>query len=127
MEQSLLTQPDCDVIMASNYAECSQISVLIKDIPNIVMIDTTMFESNRTKRFNELAKDIFQSDRYGELWITSALRFFNLEDIMINMKYREMMHVEGDNLLYGRITSLLPILRSGYQGLAGSLLRLFNE
>lgn len=123
LEQALLTQPDCDVIMASNYAECPQISTILENIPNVVFIDTTLIESNRTRKFKELAVDIFQTDRFGELWITSALRFFNLEDLMVTMKYQEMMHIEGDNLLYGRISSLLPLLRSGYKGLAGMCIR----
>jgi hypothetical protein len=31
-----------------------------------------------------------------------------------------MMHVEADNLLYGKLTSILDILRSGYPSLAAT-------
>ncbi|MGB4191692.1 MAG: hypothetical protein WBJ81_04005, partial [Rickettsiales bacterium] len=46
--------------------------------------------------------------------MTSALRFFILEDIMVSHGYTEMLHVEADNMLYGRLTSILPILRTDY-------------
>lgn len=36
------------------------------------------------------------------------------------MNYTEMMHVEADNLLYGRLTSILPELRRDYTGLAAT-------
>lgn len=64
--------------------------------------------------------EMFQSDNHGELWITSALRFFIMEDIMVAKGYFEMMHVEADNLLYGKLTDILDILRSGYPTLAAT-------
>ena len=30
--------------------------------------------------------------------------------------FSEILHVEADNMLYGNVTSLLPVLRSGYKG-----------
>lgn len=43
-----------------------------------------------------------------------------MEDIMIRNNYTELLHVEADNLLYGQITSILPILRSKYKALAAT-------
>lgn len=63
---------------------------------------------------------MFQSDNHGELWITSALRFFIMEDIMVAKGYTEMMHVEADNLLYGKLTEILEVLRKGYPTLAAT-------
>lgn len=62
--------------------DCDNIEKTIQDIPNIIKIDIKKISSNRTLEFEKLAGDILQSDNQGELWITSALRFFNMEDIM---------------------------------------------
>jgi hypothetical protein len=120
IEQALLSQPDCDVIMATNYAQCPHLSKLMDNIPNVVLIDTAELTTARVKEFSTLAMDVFQTDNRGELWITSALRFFLMEEIMLKMNYTEMLHVEGDNMLYGRITSILPTLRQSYKGLAAT-------
>ena len=120
LEQAESSQPDCDVIMAGNYAECPQIANSIINMTGIMRLDTALLKSKRTAMFLNLSTNIFELDYGGELWITSALRFFNMEDIMISQGYDEMLHVEADNLLYGSITSLLPILRTGYKGLAAT-------
>ncbi len=39
---------------------------------------------------------------------------------MRHYKFREIMHVEADNLLYGKLTTILPILRSSYPNLAAT-------
>ena len=39
-----------------------------------------------------------------------------MEDFMIAYNFKEILHVEADNMLYGNITSLLPVLRTGYKG-----------
>jgi hypothetical protein len=70
--------------------------------------------------FLSASKDIFQSDNHGELWVTSALRFFVMEDLMVHCRYREMLHVEADNLVFGSLSALLPLLRRGYPSLAAT-------
>jgi hypothetical protein len=40
--------------------------------------------------------------------------------ILSFFKISELIHVEADNMLYGKFTSLLPVLRTGYQGLAAT-------
>jgi hypothetical protein len=118
LEQAVLSQPDSDIIMASNYAECKKIEDTIDGIDKIIKYDTTLIISNRTIHFKNVSAIMFEANFNGELWITSAQRFFSMEDFMINKGYTEMIHVEADNLLYGKLTDILPILRSGYKGLA---------
>ena len=114
LEQAIFTQPDSDVIMASNYADCDVIAKTVSEVPGLIQIDTTKIASNYTTQFANLSTAVFSSDYAGELWITSALRFFILEDIMISNNYKELLHVEADNTLYGRISSILPVLRADY-------------
>jgi hypothetical protein len=120
LEQAIFSQPDCDVIMTSNYHECSYIEKNIKHIPQLIMKDASLIASPRTKEFANLSTNILAVDYGSELWLTSALRFFILEDLMITQNYTELVHVEADNLLYGRFTSILPALRSGYPSLAAT-------
>ena len=51
---------------------------------------------------------------------TSALRFFYLEDLMIEYNFREIIHIEADNMLYGKMTNMLDILRKDYVGIAAT-------
>src|SRR5687767_9707957 len=48
LEQAIYTQPDCDVILVSNFAECLAIKDSVKDVTNLVLIDSTLIISNRT-------------------------------------------------------------------------------
>jgi hypothetical protein len=59
-------------------------------------------------------------DNRGELWITSALRFFIIEDVMRHLNYSELLHVEADNMLYGKLSDIIPVLRSNYTSLAAT-------
>jgi hypothetical protein len=43
-----------------------------------------------------------------------------MEDIMTKYGYKEIIHVEADNLLYGKLTNILNTLRTGYPGLAAT-------
>ena len=120
LEQAAKTQTDCEVILASNFKECPKIKEKVLNMENVVLLDTTSLASNRTLLFANLSRNIFESDHGGELWITSALRFFQLEDLMISKNYTEMMHIEADNLLYGKFTSIMKTFREGYKGLAAT-------
>lgn len=120
LEQAIFSQPDCDVILASNFADCATVGDSVKDLKKLIKIDTTVIASNRTLTFLNASTEMFQSDNHGELWITSALRFFIMEDIMVVKGYFEMMHVEADNLLYGKLTDILGVLRTGYPTLAAT-------
>lgn len=83
-------------------------------------MDISGIESERTKEFKNLSLNMFSTDGGAELWLTSASRFFHLEDIMIRNNYTEMIHVEADNLLYGRLSTLLNTFRTGYPTLAAT-------
>jgi len=121
LKQALISQPDADVILASNYLSCPKMLEDLKvQLPGVIAYDTDGIRSNRTAQFHNVSGNIFQSEGWGELWVTSALRFFILEDLMISRKWPEMIHVEADNLLYGSLTTLLPILRKFYKGLAAT-------
>lgn len=109
-----MSQPDCDVVLASNFADCSTIANNVRNISQLLMVDTTKITSNRTLLFANKSTSIFQSDRSNELWTTSALRFFIMEDLMLSFNYTEMMHIEADNLLFGQLTSILDVLKKGY-------------
>ena len=120
LEQAVQSQPDSTVIMASNYAECAKIGEIVDAVANVVKIDITELVSNRTLEFMNASQSMFEVDFGSELWLTSAYRFFNLEDMMVHYNFSEIMHVEADNLLYGNFTHLLPVLRESYPGLAAT-------
>lgn len=121
LKQALISQPDADVILASNYESCAKVKADLNQLlPGVHAIDTDSIRSLRTTQFYNASGNIFQSEGWGELWVTSALRFFMLEDLMIAHKIKEMIHIEADNLLYGSLTQLLPILRKFYKSLAAT-------
>jgi hypothetical protein len=113
LEQSLFTQPDCDTYVVTNLQECPRLGVALENITNLHIVDALSIRTNRTKSFLQVSNKIFV-DEWESLWMTSALRFFILEDLMINRNWEELFHVEADNLLYGRITPILPTLRQSY-------------
>jgi hypothetical protein len=104
LEQALLTQQDCDVVMASNYVECPAIGHAMDRVSGLIQIDTKVIKSDRTVAFEDLSISMFASTHNGALWMTSAQRFFSMEDVMIHKGYTEMLHVEADNLLYGKVS-----------------------
>lgn len=115
LQQARHSQPDCHVMLISNFAQCEELSKSVDQIHGLVKVDSTKIISNRTEVYLNASKEIFMSD---ELWLTAALRFYILEDLMVSYNITELVHVEADNTLYLRLTSILPILREGYKGLA---------
>jgi len=121
LQQSLYTQFDSEVILVSNFADCNKTFDSVKSLlPGLILIDSVPLTSSRTLLYKNVSQTMFMSDGQGELWLTSALRFFLIEDIMLKYDMQEMMHIEADNMLYGKLTSLLPVLREHYQGLAAT-------
>lgn len=114
LEQAIFANPDCDVSMISNYAECEKIKNTVLNIKNLTLIDSTEIRSTRTATFINASATLFSKDGGGELWTNAALRFFIMEDLMILKGWEEIMHIEADNMIYGRYSSLLPTLRSFY-------------
>ena len=103
LQQALLMQQDCDIIMASNYVECPAIGHAMSKVSGIIQVDTKLIKSNRTLAFEDASIKLFSGNYNGALWMTSAQRFFNIEDVMIHKGYPEMLHVEADNLLFGKV------------------------
>jgi hypothetical protein len=118
LDHVIYTQPDCDVILASNYKSCPKILEAVDSITGIIKIDVEDYISNRTIQFRNESNQVFAEDGGGELWLTSAYRFFYLEDLMKHHHFKDVMHMEADNLLYGRVSTLLPTLRTNYTQLA---------
>ena len=112
LEQALLTQQDCDIVMASNYVECPAIGHAMDRVSGLIQIDTKIIKSDRTVAFEDLSISMFASTHNGALWMTSAQRFFSMEDVMIHKGYTEMLHVEADNLLFGKVSPQKKITSS---------------
>ena len=106
IEQALLLQPDCDIILASNYAECAAIEKVVDSIQGVIKFDTTGTESLRSKSFANASLEMFAGNANGDLWMTSASRFFTIEDFMISRGYTELLHFEADNMIYGKVIAM---------------------
>ena len=116
--QAVEQEPDCDIVLLSNYAECPQISVLADKVNHLIRIDINDTMSAKTERYVQLSKEIFLLD--NPLWLASALRFFYLEDFMKKYACRELIHIEADNMIYGRISGIVGALRKHYVGIAAT-------
>jgi hypothetical protein len=113
LEQSIFSQPDCHTVLLSNIQDCPSIADSVKDIEGLHLVDSFPIVSNRTLKFENLSNNVFL-DMRNSLWMTSALRFFLLEDFMKDRGWKELIHFEADNMLYGRLTTMLPSLRQYY-------------
>ena len=121
VEQAILTQVGSPVILASNYGACNASTSTVRGWhKDIIQVDTDVIQSNRTREFISLIDRVFVQSYMPDLWGAAALRFFILEDIMSYYHYRDLIHVEADNLLYGNLGSIVPLLRKEYPGLAGT-------
>jgi hypothetical protein len=87
LEQALISQPDSEIVIVSNFKDCPQIEESMTDVKNVTRVDSTTIVSNQTKEFEKLCTHLFQTDGAGELWMTSAIRFFIMEDYMVNVKH----------------------------------------
>ena len=103
LEQGLLLQGDCEIVMMGNYAECTSFREEIDLISGVIKIETTDIASNRSNSFANSSSTLFAGNHNGHLWISSAQRFFSLENLMVKKGYTEMLHVEADNLLFGKV------------------------
>lgn len=122
LKQAIRSQPDSLVFFLSNFNDCNLTYSHLKDIPSLQLINTNEILSKKTQNYQLLSsKGLFNHSGTAitsPLWMTSALRFFQLEDFMITYGFSELFHIEGDNLLYRNLSSLLPIFRKGYPRLA---------
>ena len=118
--QSVMSQHDADVILVGNYKQCPKLKSHTDLLEGVIQIDTDTVASDRLRVFHNKSADMFQDDGAGNLWVTSALRFFHLEDMMIKHNMREVMHIEADNMLYGSFTQIIDVFRKGYKKLAAT-------
>jgi hypothetical protein len=105
------------IYFIGNYIECS--ADWKSSLPSVTFVDTSAIVSERTNMVKAWCLERFQRDR-GELWMTSALRFFLLEDFMSAYSIQYLLHLEGDNLLYVDLaaTNIFNRLRAQYRNLA---------
>ena len=131
-EGEIVLKSALPVIFISNYKTCTQIKSRIIDkveefvqkmrsksyhLDALEIVDTSELESSRTTQFFASAENIFMAS-HGSLWIAAAARFFWLEDLMRVRGLTDLVHLEGDNLLYAPLAPLWPALRKHYPGLA---------
>lgn len=114
MNHSVAFQKHARVVLGANFNQCSGMRDAVAGIKGLELIDISEIASPRTKWYASQSTQFFASDNENELWIASALRFFNIEDIMHYLGLEEAFHVEGDNLLYGQVHQVVPILKSHY-------------
>ena len=121
IEQAILTQPKHTVLLVSNFGTCDRFATLISTIKDLRMIDTTHLISQRTRRYMNMSRRIISVDNdTTELFLTSAQRFFVLEDVMMSLNYQEAIHLELDNMLYENISNHLTVLREFYTALTAT-------
>lgn len=115
LNHTVTYQQHARVWLGTNLADCEVVRTeMQKRHKDIELIDIGVVQSERTRWFANQSALILQSDQGNELWRTSALRFFNLEDIMRKHGFSEVFHVEADNALYTQIHQLVPLLKAHY-------------
>ena len=123
LNQALFTQPSLDtqLVFVTNYKNCSTIQEKLIDAldeqqqERLMLIDVSDIQSKRTEEFLVKSRNILQMT-HGALWIAASARFFYLEDLMRQEGFKEVVHLEADNLLYAPLAPLLPSLRKHYTG-----------
>ena len=108
IQQAILTQPDCRVVLISNFKACQEHNGTQLHIPALVTVDIDDIMTEQTKEFKTKSPNMLNSDGKGELWYESTYRFLYLEDYMLFHNVTELIHFEADNMIYGKLTSALP-------------------
>ena len=126
LRQALLTQPESTVMFATNLGECVKTFEpdlrKLHALSKLVVVNTSSLISDRTRRYQQSSSHILSTNTSEGLWITSASRFFLLEDIQRHFNFSSLLHVEADNMLYGPMSSLWSVLASEYPNLAATAL-----
>jgi len=85
-----------------------------------IQVDYDELKSQKTDKFMNSSDNLFAADG---LWTMSAVRFFLLEDLMRKHNFDNLLHIEGDNLLFGKVAlDTIPYFRRGYPRLAATIL-----
>lgn len=124
LHQAKVSNPNSDVIFGSNILNCSSFNSIFP--PNytndVIFVDVQSLKSDKTIQFERMFDSILKTrtDSSGKqmfqqnLWLYSALRFFILEDMMIKYDISSVIHLEGDNMLYGDISLVVDELTTKY-------------
>lgn len=124
LEQAVLTQKNCTVILVSNFGECPQFENEIRKIAGITIVDTANLTSAKTRAYLNTSRSIVSQGTNDPinagLFLTSAQRFFLLEDIMLSLHIKEVVHLELDNLLFAPLTVYMHVLRQHYTSITAT-------
>lgn len=137
---TLNNNSNCNILLLSNFEECRLIlrekhqtfpddttylmnknnQKVLDKFPNFtVLVDTKDIITQRTSDFVSTVNNVFQfhadlTFKPG-LWLTSTIRFLFMEDLMLKFKYKDLLQVEMDNLIYGDfLETVIPHLRAKY-------------
>ena len=86
LEQSLLTQPDAETFILSNFADwdCNNSARSPSSLKGVTFVDYSKFMTTRTKKARANAMALAESkDDSGLDWTTTLLRFLIIEDFMV--------------------------------------------
>lgn len=118
LSQALMTQgDDAEVIFAANYRDCKGAIKSMRDSDltskGLIMVDIDEIASDETKAYVRGVDSMLNYLKIGEwLYAHSMTRFMYLQDLMKVRKYTHIMHVEADNMLYGKLSNLVSALAS---------------
>ena len=95
---------------------------------SVVFVDVDEIKSELTTKFeaSNVISEIHGTTTAGNqslnsLWVSSALRFFSLHDLMTTLDWDQAIHVESDNLLYRDLwLETIPHLQANYKSLAAT-------
>jgi hypothetical protein len=70
LQQAIITQPDCDVIMASNFADCALLEKDLLHLPELIKFDTRYYAIS--ENLNKILEDYFRTEKLGETTISAS-------------------------------------------------------
>ena len=112
--------PDCDVYFITDIGFCPHAQTSAAQFGGrLHLVDINTIISPKTKQFGIDLNNVLSSGEEN-LYTTSALRFFALEDLMIHFNLSSVFQVETDNLIFGSMTKILPFLQHNYPTLAAT-------
>ncbi len=124
LEHLSLIQTNSNILFVSDTKACEEKNLMAESFrvtmpPGVQYVDITpfLYNNSRVEEFKLHSSKALSSEY---LWISSALRFFVIEEVMKEYSIRNVIHIEIDNLLYGVLSEALPVLQSGYKGLSAT-------
>lgn len=120
LAQALLTQGnDSSVYFACNFADCPRAKMQLEaramvNKHALTAVDSQSILTTRGREFLLCATSskLFAEESYSNLWLTSSLRFFVLDDLVRKFSLSEVILIESDNMLYARLSYLAASLRA---------------